>query len=472
MARYQYRVAGTLGWMSNSGNALLAIANKAGSGKKITLARLEITPLHSTTTATAGTVSAAPPTALSLARATVAGGEAIPVTKADTSSSDWPATVRLVAGATVASPGIAITRIYAHKQLTQASLSWMARQGLSPNFGSAFRRPRRDSSVEGQVVRAGEGLALYVSTLQNAIPLRVTVRLAIGSASYHATYFTVAKAQDEAIFGIDNTAGSGEVVTLRGITVEEVGTFDSPYLQLVPVGALLEAENTTSPPIGKMDSAYPSPSSWLDVRQDVALLPYGMPENALADSSTGSPKGFNYLKTKDFLGPGYRAIFPEYIPHRPGATPDFIPCGQRFADPLVSRAGITIREGEAIALVSAAETAAGATAAVGCSGWSAWEIAVTFNVEPKLAPVLTITGLRNPSEVRIYAAGTTTLLAGQENVTSGSFAWTFDPETSPSVDIAVLSLGYQNLRFPAFALTLADTTIPVQQQIDRQYLNP
>lgn len=468
MARYQYRVAGTLGWMSNSGNALLAIANKPGSGKKITLARLEITPLHSTTVAP----TTAPPTALTLARATVAGGEPIPVTKADTSSSAWPSTVRLVAGATVASPGVAIRRIYALKQLDQSTLAWMGRQGGTAKLGTLAASPRRDSSVENQVVRAGEGLALYVSDLRNAIPLRVTVRLVIGSASYHATYFTVACAADQAIFGIDNTAGSGKVVALRGITVEEVGTFDSPYLQLVPVGALLEAENTSSPEIGKMDSAYPSPTAWLDVRQDVAMLPYGMPENALADSSTGSPKGFNYLKTKDFLGPVYRALFPEYIPHKPGGTPDFVPIGQRWAEQLVARAGITIREGESIALVSAAETAAGATAAVGCSGWSAFAFAATFNVEPKLAPVLTITGLKNPSEVRIYAAGTTTLLAGQESVTGGTFAWTFDPDTNPSVDIAVLALGYQNLRFPAFALTLADTAIPVQQQVDRQYLNP
>jgi hypothetical protein len=33
-------------------------------------------------------------------------------------------------------------------------------------------------------------------------------------------------------------------------------------------------------------------------------------------------------------------------------------------------------------------------------------------------------------------------------------------------------LGYQNLRLLNVALSLADISIPVQQQVDRQYLNP
>ncbi len=88
--------------------------------------------------------------------------------------------------------------------------------------------------------------------------------------------------------------------------------------------------------------------------------------------------------------------------------------------------------------------------------------------------VLTLTGLRNPTEVRVFNAGTTTEIAGtgQETVTSGTFTAQIDVSTYPSVDISILSLGYQNTRLLAVAIPADGVSIPVQQQIDRQYLNP
>ncbi len=82
---------------------------------------------------------------------------------------------------------------------------------------------------------------------------------------------------------------------------------------------------------------------------------------------------------------------------------------------------------------------------------------------------VTLTGLQNPTEVRVYTAGTTTELSGQENVTGGTFA--FSVGSGVSVDISILSLGYQNQRILNYS-TLVDATLPVAQQIDRQYLNP
>jgi hypothetical protein len=93
-----------------------------------------------------------------------------------------------------------------------------------------------------------------------------------------------------------------------------------------------------------------------------------------------------------------------------------------------------------------------------------------IDVEPKLVPTLSITGLKPNSEIRIFDASTTTLVAGAENVT-GTFTWEFDPTEHPSVDISIISLGYQNTRILGQTLTLADLTIPIQQQIDRQYQN-
>lgn len=83
---------------------------------------------------------------------------------------------------------------------------------------------------------------------------------------------------------------------------------------------------------------------------------------------------------------------------------------------------------------------------------------------------LTLTNLKDPSEVRVFAAGTTSLIAGAENVVSGSFTAKIDSTTYPTVDIAVLSLGYQNIRL--LSQVLGDgLSIPISQIVDRQYFN-
>lgn len=84
---------------------------------------------------------------------------------------------------------------------------------------------------------------------------------------------------------------------------------------------------------------------------------------------------------------------------------------------------------------------------------------------------LTMTGLKNPTEVRVYEAGTTTEIGGSENITTGTTTLAIDAGTYPRVDISILALGYQNLRLLDIDMTAGDVTIPVQQQLDRQYEN-
>jgi hypothetical protein len=83
---------------------------------------------------------------------------------------------------------------------------------------------------------------------------------------------------------------------------------------------------------------------------------------------------------------------------------------------------------------------------------------------------LTLTGLQNPTEVRLFDAGTTTEIGGQENVTSGTFAAELDAGSYPSIDISILALGYQNTRLLGIS-TAASQSIPIQQVLDRQYAN-
>ena len=465
MARYQYRVAGAFDWMSNSGNALVVVANPVGSGKKLTIRSMECTNLS----AVGNSANYA------LYRSTVSGGTDVIPAPMD-SSATWPSTVHVLTGATSSSPGVALRRWSGYKQLVVNGLSWLNMQ-TPRGVGKLYSAP--GATVEGYVLRAGESIAMKIDTqaAYRPTPIRVSARVVIKGTpdrTFTITYFADQSASmDDVPFALKNDSGSGLVVELRSLSVEEVGTTDTPYLQLVPVGSI-NADSLADPtrllPIIKMDSDNPSPSSWLRAYKDVPLLPLGMPENALSDASAGSPKNVNYLKTKYLLGPVYRVAFPEQtasvgLDTLGGAV------GHHNADLLVRKAGIVIREGEGIALVSAAESATGAFA-VPTSGWMNFNFGMQIDVEPKLAPTLTLTGLQNPTEVRVFSAGTTTQAAGQENVTSGTFTWQFDPDAYPSgVDIAIISLGYLNARLTSVALPLADVSIPIQQSIDRQYQN-
>lgn len=84
---------------------------------------------------------------------------------------------------------------------------------------------------------------------------------------------------------------------------------------------------------------------------------------------------------------------------------------------------------------------------------------------------LTITNLRNPSEVRVFEYNTTNEIDGAENVVSGTFTTSIDVAAYPVVDIAVLSLGYQNLRYLSQSLN-DGLTLQAAQVVDRQYENP
>ena len=95
---------------------------------------------------------------------------------------------------------------------------------------------------------------------------------------------------------------------------------------------------------------------------------------------------------------------------------------------------------------------------------------ININTDPNIiinsSTAFALTGLQINSEVRIYEAGTTTELAGVEN-SGASFITTLSVS---SVDVSILSLGFQNLRLKNIDTTV-DVALPVQQIVDRQYEN-
>ncbi len=81
---------------------------------------------------------------------------------------------------------------------------------------------------------------------------------------------------------------------------------------------------------------------------------------------------------------------------------------------------------------------------------------------------LTLTSLKNPTEVRVYEAGTENEVAGQESVTTGTFSATVGVA---SVDIQLVSLDYKIGRLEGVD-TSSDISIDVVQFLDRVYENP
>lgn len=121
------------------------------------------------------------------------------------------------------------------------------------------------------------------------------------------------------------------------------------------------------------------------------------------------------------------------------------------------------------------------------------------SIEPPTTVNFTLTGLKDGSEVRIYQTSNSATIAGVEDMTGGvgttidngngtvtvtgstdnndfNFEYTYqDPPTngSPlSIFIVILNNAYEYERLDGVTLTNINQSIPVQQRVDRNYVNP
>lgn len=86
---------------------------------------------------------------------------------------------------------------------------------------------------------------------------------------------------------------------------------------------------------------------------------------------------------------------------------------------------------------------------------------------------VTLSGLKDDSEVRVYETGTTIEVAGIETATDGTpddRSFTFSDSPGDQIDIVVLALKYKWLKLINVTVPNDNTTIPVQQIIDRNYI--
>lgn len=88
---------------------------------------------------------------------------------------------------------------------------------------------------------------------------------------------------------------------------------------------------------------------------------------------------------------------------------------------------------------------------------------------------VTFSGLKDNTEVRIYAAGTTTELDGIENATAGTAdnrSFTASISGGTSVDYTLVNNQYEIIRVEGFTWPSATQSIQIQQRFDRNYSNP
>jgi len=88
---------------------------------------------------------------------------------------------------------------------------------------------------------------------------------------------------------------------------------------------------------------------------------------------------------------------------------------------------------------------------------------------------VTLTGMKDNTEVRVFATGTTTELDGIEDATTGTTddrSFTVSLAATTAVDIRLISVAYEIEKITNFVFPSSDASIPVQQRRDRNYVNP
>lgn len=472
MARLQYRYHGLAAWQSQSGNALIALQNIAGSGKKVIIHTIEVHPR--TRGATTGY------TELVISRATVTGGTPISLAARDTAAS-LPSGIQVLRFSSSTSRSTLLkTLIYKNLSASTSKLgqNWgpKGKYGGNNQPSDWFSVPK-DGALEPIVIRAGEAVAVSLNTATFSNIYQVTGTLVVNGTpnrTYNFSTIVWAVAEGADLISIVNNSIS-DVVKLKNIDIKEMGTTDTPYIQVVPVGGInpqSQSDATALLSCSPLDSAYGAlDTSKVKLISDAPLIPYGVPVNYISDGSTGSPKGFNYLHTKDFLGPTFGNILPEVSSTTLSTTDDTRLLGKspKQNSLLLKGSPIVVREGEAIAIVSASETAV-VTSAVGTAGWALFDFGIIFSIEPAQVPIIAASGMVVGSRYRVERVSDNSLVTTGIVDGTGSFSYSYDAFTTTEnmklkVRNASGSPNYQPYEV-TFSLPITGITIPVSQALD------
>jgi hypothetical protein len=467
MTRRQYRISSGANWQSMFGQPMLVFQNESGSGRKLTFRSIEIyvDSLFG---------SSAPSANAILWRCGAASGEIL-----NFKAVRFDSSTALPTGVVVRHNGGGNTYTTILNRFSTLRAGGAISTQNTLNNATSFGRyagmhqsqRRGDAALEPITVSTGQALVLMPDTVNGSAPLRVHAVVSINGKTVVWEYVT-ATVPGVSMFSLENT-GAAAVKLLR-LSIQEVGTTDTPYIRLVPAGQIKgedigDTSRQIQAQVTPMDSTYPALTA-LRVFTDVGMVPFGVPEQYLTDTTAGLPRGLNYLHSKDFNGPTLRAFFPEMEKIKPGgAFEDMIGHGyaMRNADIGVLRSEICINPGEGLALVASAETAVNVQAAY--SGWPTLRFSAQIDDEPQSSPYLNLTNVQIGSDIVVLTAGTGNILQQIDAYSSTAWAWNYDPDTVTLVDIGVLKPGFVPLYFRNLPLTFAGASIPVAQVADRNF---
>ena len=463
MAKQQYRVTTDSNGTSSFGFAYLALINPSGSGKKMTLRSLEVA-LHSVMNTS--TTTGALPCTLFRGTGPLDGEDMVKASARMDSATAMPSTVKVRRCSAPPASSTVLGRVDLARKGAAVGTQSRILFGTPTGLGKRGRRPLGGLGVaslggfdtEAITLRQNEAVALVpdakVETATN--PLRVTVTLSMNGKT--ATWdFCANTYPGMALFSVENTGT--DPVKLLNWAISEMGTTDTPTLRVVPIGQMYASnvDDTCKMNVGviKMDSAYPAfPGK---VYTDVGFIPQGVPEVEISPASAGTPAGMNYLHTRDFWGPMYRNMLVEAC-HMKGVgsgRPDTFGLSYQHygQDLLFRRAGITLNEGEGIAIVNSAETAVAVQAAYGA--WHPMTFSAQVEVEPSISPALTIivkdengvalTGFEWRLYVEDPAAGIigSVELAGSESSPTSQNTYLYDWTSDQSAVVQIIKDGYE-----------------------------
>jgi hypothetical protein len=457
MAKQQYRISTDSNGTSSYGFAYLALVNPSGSGKRFTIRSLEIFLQCLTTSATA---------IASLYRSSSTGVSGEDITKAGAKADSGftiPASISVQRRATLYLSEASKLRAFdlsrrsggvgnQNRQVFGVPVS-MGKRSKRPLNGNFYTSNGFSGIVEPITINNGECISLIPDekAATNTNPVRVSLLLAIDGKT--VTYnFNANLYPGISVFSIVNNQ-SGSVVKIVDLSFQELGTADTPTLRIVPIGQMYDWFINDAPKkmigVSKMNSDYPSfPGICYS---DIGIIPQGVPEIAIAASSTGTPKDMNYLHTRDFWGPMYRNMLVE-LNHGKGAGINGagdtwgLSYSHYYSDILVRRAGITLNQGEGIAIINSAETAVGVQAAFG--GWNPLSFAMQVDVEPAVVPTVTIAAQVSlvGSEIRVYdmdnnpAGSLGTELSGTESCPTSTYEYV--GESGNTIWVQIMKDGY------------------------------
>lgn len=457
-----------------SGNAMIAITNKIGTGKKIKLHEFSVKSLAVQNSQQLANIS--------LTRGTL-DGNGIPC-----SLTPFDSTAILPEGINVYKECVFTpnTEVFTRSTYTQTSSAGLAtffqRFGTSQLNGdssiSIYRNKRKSYGCENIIVRPGEavGLSSDFTSVRNklfSVSYQIIVR---GTPNRTFVGETVVIANPQNAFISFSNFSASDIFEIKYIDIRYIGTVDTTYLQLVPVGAVqptAAADPERKVPVLKMDNSNPNlDRDKIDVLADVPILPFGVPEVYIAEGALGTPKGYNYLQTKDFVGPQYAVMFPEYAG---GASTNYttgegklLTLDTKSHNLLSPNTPLIIRPGEGLALVSGAETAL-VSSAVGTAGWQPLYISIVFSVENEIDPFLTLIGLQPGSDIVLLEPGTSNEIVNVDSNSGTTYSYLYDFDSLPVVDIAVYKAGFIPFFIRNLSLTSNGLSIPVSQVADRNY---